>query len=140
MNRLTQVFTLSLLMLASSVALAERDNDRSRHYGQQNGHHDQRYDRHDGDRRYDKHGNRHGNRHGNKHGYKHGNRHGDRYYDRHQSRRYAQHDRNQYRHRHNGSYCYVNHAQGYGNQYDRRGYSLPFPPLPRFFFGGRIDF
>lgn len=155
MNRITQITSLSLLMLASSVALAEGGDRHDRYDNRSNGYHEQSYSRHGGGKNAYRHGAKHGKQHGynkgyNK-GYKQGKKHGkryadDRYYNGYRSRGYAQYDRNRNRHRHDDRYCNVRHEPGYGARY-ARPVVLPvpppvvlFPPRPRFYFGGTIEF
>ncbi len=144
MNRLTQLVALSILMLASTMVLADRGSDRGRYHGQSNDHRSQQYGSYDRG-----HNNNYGNRHDNKYGnqrYANRNydRHQNQHHNRYQNRRYAQYDR--YRHRHNGRYCYARHAPGYAGSYGGPVLlAVPpvvalFPPRSRLYIGGTIVF
>lgn len=142
MNRLAQLVALSILMVASTLAFADRDHDRGRYHGHSNDHRSQQYGRSDKGSYNYKRGNYYGNRHADK---RHANRRYDRHHKRYQNRRHAYHDRNRYRHRHNGRYCYLRHAPAYAGHYGAQ-IVLPappvlvYPPRPRLYIGGTIVF
>ncbi len=109
MKRMTQILSLGLLLSISSVALAERGNDRNNYGGNYGGQHynSYQYDRHDNYRNY-----RDGRRQYSRH-------------DRYGRRHYVNNNRYAPRHLHQGRYCYDWHPYGYVAPRVRYGYSVP---------------
>ena len=98
MKRMTQILSLGLLLSISSVALADRGNDRNDHGGYSGG--------------------QHRNNHQNY-------RHADRRYYRSGQRHYVNDYRYAPRHSHHGHYCYDWHPYGYAAPVVSYGYRSP---------------